>query len=64
MPRPTAAREYLVRTPSGHDYGRDADRVACIRAAEKLGPGATVEELDDDLCRQRPPAIVHTVVAR
>lgn len=51
--------EYLVRTPSGHDYGRDSDKSACIRAAESLGEGATVERLDDYLCRTGD--IVHTV---
>lgn len=45
------ATEYLIRTPSGHDYGRDPSLRDCIAAAERLGSGATVERLDEYLCR-------------
>lgn len=43
--------EYIVITPSGHDYGRDKDLVACVKAAERLGKGARVEKLDEFLCK-------------
>ena len=43
--------EYLVRTPAGLDYGRDSDLGACRLAADRLGVGAVVEQLDDALCR-------------
>lgn len=42
-------REYLVRTPDGYDYGRDAELTDCVAAAETLGAGAIVVALDDFL---------------
>lgn len=45
----TKPREYLVRTPDGHDYGRDADLDDARRAADELGEGAQVIALDDFL---------------
>lgn len=59
-------REYLVRTPDGHDYGRDADLDACKRAADRLGSGAKVFGLDEFLCMinmpgTRDPLVVYTV---
>lgn len=43
--------EYLVRTPEGHDYARDTDLGASRIAADRLGVGAYVEQLDELLCR-------------
>lgn len=60
----TNIREYLVRTPDGHDYGRDADLEAAKRAASDLGDGAVVVALDDFLLPIRTDGvelIVHTV---
>lgn len=45
------AREYIVITPDGNDYGRDPSLDDCIRAAQRLGTGARVEELDQYLCK-------------
>jgi hypothetical protein len=54
--RPAA---YLVRTPDGHDHGRDPDLAGCQRAADRLGPDATVERLDGYGCRTGE--VVYTV---
>lgn len=40
-------REYLVRTPDGCDYGRDASLDDAKDAADRLGAGAKVIALDD-----------------
>lgn len=45
----TEPREYLVRTPDGHDYSRDASRIMATFAAIDLGDGAKVIALDDFL---------------
>lgn len=45
----TNIREYLVRTPDGHDYGRDPSEIAARFAAIDLGTGAKIIALDDFL---------------
>ena len=47
----TDTLQYLVCTPDNLDYGRDADLGACKLAADRLGVGAIVEQLDEFLCR-------------
>jgi hypothetical protein len=54
MTKSDPPREYLVRTPDGHDYARDANLADCKRAADRLGPGARVVGLNADLIRYRP----------
>jgi hypothetical protein len=42
-------REYKVYTPAGLYYARDPNLQSCIAAANKLGTGAYIEGLDQDL---------------
>jgi hypothetical protein len=52
MPRTAKApvvREYLVRLPDDRDYARDADLEMCKHAANGLGTGAYVLQLDEQL---------------
>lgn len=56
-------REYLVRLPSGADFGRDPDFDACAQRADLLGAGSTVVPLDDYLSPMRDPATGRDVVS-
>lgn len=57
----TQIREYLVRTPDGHDYGRDASLVMAKFAAIDLGDGAKVIALDDFLLPIREDGVEKVV---
>lgn len=54
-------REYLVRTPDGHDYGRDASLIMAKLAAVDLGDGAKVIALDNLLLPIRENGIEKVV---
>jgi len=41
--------QYLVRTSTGHDYGRHTDYDQCAHTADMLGKGSVVILLDDFL---------------
>jgi hypothetical protein len=50
-PEPAKQLEVVVADPQGRDYARGADLAAAIVAADNLGPGATLMQLDAQLCK-------------